>query len=81
MTRDTANRRRRGKLFPAEAKREIERLRAADADLESAMLRLERFDGDDIEISVTEAKESIAKARGFVDDAIVCIRVDHGLEE
>lgn len=65
--------------YPSTVLRDIERLRAIDVKLESAMKSLDRFHRIEVDLSVDEAKNQLARSRAFVEEAIWCLRNDHGL--
>lgn len=67
-----------GQLKDPQWKRKVERLELVSEDLVAASSRLDRLDRDETILSVTQAKESIAKAQEWVADAITCYRVDNG---
>lgn len=67
-------------MYPSEAKDHIGRLEKVDADLRSAMVRLDRINVESIALSVEQAKLKLAKTQGWVADAITCLRIDAGLD-
>lgn len=68
-------------MYASTAQRHIGRLEKIDADLTSAMGRLDRIEVPGIELSVEQARESLAKTQSWVADAILCLRIDAGIHD
>lgn len=68
------------RLQQSTARREIARLDKVTADLMSAMKRLDRFDREDVSLSIDEAKAALGRTQAWIVDAIQCLQIDSGLE-
>lgn len=65
---------------PSRVLRDIERLDKVAAELMSTMKRLDRFDREDVSLSIEEAKSALGRTQSWIVDAIQCLQIDHGLE-
>lgn len=74
-----AGRPRKFKLPPAHVERKLKPLRSVDALLADAMKWLDLIDRHDVEFSITQAKEGVANARKWVEDAMACLKIDNGM--
>lgn len=66
-------------MYPGAAKSKIETLEKIGAEIHQLANRLSLSDRGELELSITQAKQGLADAEKWVADAVLCLKIDHGI--